>query len=189
MNLSPCSCGHSEVHSIARRKTFDGIEVVLLSDGAVTGRMGFGLAGVPIVRPETEEARTLALRAGNLFLGEVEIHTYEELGALYEACRFVAARSGLPGDVRARFAKRAPIKPVWTVTATDRDGVVTERQWRLPRVLGAGLAVIDHVNRGRRGRYELVTVHPQDPDTAVATGLHFRTLDELSAHLRQEVNR
>lgn len=187
MTAGRCSCGNGAVHVVARRATFDGIGVELHSDGAVTGRLGSGIDGVPVARPRTATSRDLALRAGWLFVGECEVHNYTDLGALYEACRFVAARNGLPGDVRKRFHAERALVPAWTATATDRDGTPTERQWRLPRVLGRNLGVIDHVNHGARGRYEVVTIDPQDRETCHATGFSFRTLAELSAHLRASV--
>ena len=110
-----CSCGTSTPHVIARRMTADGIGVVLHHDGAVTGRFGSGLAGVPVVRPRTSEARDLALRAGWIFADEVCLYDYSELGALYAACRWAAAHDGLPGTVRDRMARpaRAPVPSVF----------------------------------------------------------------------------
>ena len=42
-----CTCGTTDTHEIARRQTADGIGVVLWSDGAITGRLGVALHGIP----------------------------------------------------------------------------------------------------------------------------------------------
>lgn len=183
-----CSCGESCIHPVARRRTSDGVSVALHSDGAVTGRFGFGLDGVPIVRPRTREARDLALRAGWLFVGEVEAHPYADIGQLYAACRWAAARDGLPGTVRARMAKRPALKPAWTVVSADRDGRPTSRYWRLPRLLGAGTVVWDHVSVGASGgRYEIHrVVKGSNGETCVPTGIRFATIEEVSDFIRSE---
>lgn len=189
-----CTCGDPNPHRIARRETFDGARVVLWDNGAVTSDSpgGFAIPGVPIARPRTPEARELALTAGWLFMGECEIFERDELPALYAACRFVADRGGLPGDVRARVRQmqRAKISPVWTVTATDRDGRPTAREWRLPRLRWPGLAVIDRMSGDR---YEVVSVervtalgrdgHVVTDEIGATTGIRFATLDALAEHL------
>ncbi len=179
-----CSCGETSPHIVARRLTFDGIGIAVLHDGAITGRFGTALEGVPVTRPRTRKATELARRTGALFAGEVEIHNYSDLGVLYQACRWAAARDGLPGSVRTRFyqLQNPTIAPVWTVTETDRDGNPTERVWRLPRLRWPGIVVFDHVNHGARGRYEVTTLVP-GTDTCATTGVSFRTLAELSTYL------
>jgi len=180
-----CRCDEVAPHVVARRLTTDGIGVEVWQDGAITGRLGFGLEGVPVVRPRSRGSVSLAQRAGWLFAGEVEAHAYVDLGALYAACRWAAERDGLPGTVRARLAQlqQPALAPVWTVTDTDRDGTPTERVWRLPRLRWPGVVVFDHVNQGRRGRYEICTLTPGVADTVTTTGLHFSTQAQLIACL------
>lgn len=170
---------------IARRVTADGVHVLLWDDGAITGRLGYQIDGVTLVRPRSSEARARALRAGWLLLGECELYDAGELGALYEACRWSAERDGLPGTVRARLAdqQRVVLRPVWTVISTDRDGRPTERVWRLPRLRWPGLAVWDFINHGRGGRYAIMRSMVGAPDTFEDTGLRFATLADLSAYL------
>lgn len=176
-----CSCGTRAAHEIARRTTADGTAIVLWSDGAVTGRLGFKLPGVPVARPRTPEARRVSLAAAWLLAGEAWLYELAELPALYAACRWAAARGGDAGDARARLAAAAgpSVRPVWTVTSTDRDGKPTERVWRLPRLRWPGLAVFDFC--GRAERYELFNI--DRTDVCTTTGIRFATLAELAAHL------
>jgi len=185
-----CTCGNTEPHIIARRSTLDGIGIVCWDNGAIVGRFGTALPGVPVVRPRTDAARAASVVAAHLFMGEVEIYDLSETGALYEACRWAALHGGQPGDVRRRLTKTsAPtLTPVWTVLSTDRDGTPTERYWRLPRLRWPGLAVWDHVNHGRSGRYEIVAIDRRDSDTCMSTGIFFRTQAELFSHLLSESN-
>ncbi len=183
-----CSCGTSTPHVIARRMTADGIGVALHHDGAVTGRFGSGLEGVPVARPRTREARELALRVGWLFAGEVSLYDYSELGLLYAACRWAAAHDGLPGTVRSRMAKPARLTPVWTVVSADRDGRPTCRYWRLPRLISPGTVVWDHVSVGASGgRYEIHRiVRGSNDQTCNPSGIRFHTLDEVSSFILSE---
>lgn len=190
MTTIPCTCGTIEAHITSRRMTADGIGVVCWSDGAITGRFGNAFPGVPVVRPRTAAAVGLARRAGNLFMGEVEIYDTSDLSALYRACRWAAERDGLPGTVRARFAQlqRPALTPTWTVESTDRDGRPTSRYWRLPRLLSPGTVVWDHVSVGASGgRYEIHrTVRGSHGETCVPTGIRFNTLDEVSSFILSE---
>lgn len=174
-----CTCGETEKHAIGRRRTADNAGVILWSDGRLSGPFG-GLPGVPAVRANTEGAQDLALRAGWLFLGEVELYERGELAALYEACRWAAERDGLPGTVRKRMHREAPLRPVWTLIEADRDGQPVERVWKLPRLRWSGLAVWDRCRAVLR--YEVM--HMDRQGTCRTTGFRFRRLDELAAHLR-----
>jgi hypothetical protein len=58
---------------------------------------------VPVARPRTDASRALEVRAARLFLGEVCLHSANDLGPLHKACRWAAARDGLPGTVRSRL--------------------------------------------------------------------------------------
>lgn len=183
-----CSCGNTCDHVVARRTTFDGIHVQMHSDGAIVGRMGFKLEGVPVASPRTAEARGASIRAGWLFMGEVEAYDHDDLGALYEACRWAAARDGLPGTVRARLARPRRIAPVWTVVVADRDGHATSRYWRLPRMISPGTVLWDHVSVGASGgRYEIHRVTPGSGQlTCEPTGIRFRTIDAAISFILSE---
>jgi hypothetical protein len=187
-----CSCGETKTHRVATRKTADGTTVYGWHHGEVTGLLGMALPSVPLARPKTPEAIDRALAAMWLFMGEVELCDVSDLGALYAACRKVAANGGLPGDVRRELhaPKTAALPPLaWQVTATDRDGKTTERQAMLPRLRWPGLAVIDYCGRtfSARGRYHLVTIERdkfgRGDLVATATGFQFNTLTALWAHL------
>lgn len=174
-----CPCGTSESHRVAHRRTADGVVVVLWDDGAVTGLMGLRLVGVPVVRPRTEAALSVARSAGWMFLGEVEIYDADEIGSLYAACRWAAEHGLSIGDARARLAGAHSVRPSWTILSADRDGNPKERVWQLPRLRWPGLAVWDTCNAALR--YEVM-----DRDrhgTCTTTGFKFATLAELAAHL------
>jgi len=100
-----CSCGHAGLHRIAERETADGWVVCLWSDGAIAGRLGNSIPGVPIARPRTEATARVALAAGWLFLDEVALYDSAELPALYAAARRVAARGGSHVDLRRAMAR------------------------------------------------------------------------------------
>jgi hypothetical protein len=143
-----CTCGDTEPHVIARRTTADGIAVEVWHDGAITGRCGRAraLPGVPIARPRTAEAFHLARRAASLLAGEVCLYDLAELPRLY---------AGLPGHVRAEFARpeSRTLAFSWVTYATDATGTPTVRVARLDRIRWPGLAVWHE-----RGRYELMSI-------------------------------
>lgn len=194
--MSPtCSCGDARPHEIARRRTADDATVVLWSDGAVTGRLGYALPGVPIARPKTAEAIERSLRAGWMLADEVCLYEANEIAALYDACRWAAARGLGISAARARLAdlSKARLTPAWEILRVDRDGRPTERVWRLPRLLWPGVVVWDYCTgtSGRKNgrasgglngcRYEIV--YTDRDGVAVGAGLQFRTLSEVSDHL------
>ena len=86
------------------------------------------------VRPRTAQSLELALRAGWLTVNEACLYDLAEVPALYESARKVAARGGLPGDLRAEMHR--PAAPAillrWTVLSADRDGRPTCRVATLP---------------------------------------------------------
>lgn len=182
---STCSCGNTKPHHVAQRLTADGIAVVLWCDGAVTGRMGYGLPGVTVVRPSSEAKLAAARAAGWLLMGEVALYNLSEVRALYAACRWAAERGEGPGAVRARLeaVSRPTIAPTWEVVRADRDGNPTERVWRLPRIRWPGLAVFDMCSSAER--YELMRV-AGNGETCFRTGFKFSTLVALAAHLHSE---
>lgn len=181
---------------VKRARTQDGIDVVLWSDGSVTGRMGYGLKGVPIVRAKTPEKRAAAVRAGLMLLADIDLYDSKDLGAAYKAYRWAAERNMTPGQARARAAgegkpaqpKQAGhvhgLKPSWTVLRADARGKTTERVWRLPRLRWPGLAVWDHMGKwhGGRERYELVNI--DHGGTVTTTGFTFKNLADLEKHLQ-----
>lgn len=180
---------------IARRRTFDGKAVCLWSDGTLSWALGYQIKGA-WMRPR-ENRRVVALAAGWLVIGDVEIFDAADVPKLAKAARWAVERDGLPGTMRARFAAgskaavRPPagLKPAWTPTATDARGKVTERVWRLPGLgAWAGHAVWDYGSRGgSRGRYDLCSrVGGARSDTTYkTTGMRFTSQRALIAWMTE----
>ena len=80
-----CTCGLTEDHIIATRKTADDRIVHLWNDGQVTFALGVYLRGIG--RSRSASGRRLDLRAGWIVLGEVESYDAEELPALVRAAQ------------------------------------------------------------------------------------------------------
>jgi hypothetical protein len=119
-------------------------------------------------------------------MGEVEIHDAEDVPRLIAAARKVAKRGGKPGDVRDEFAKEAPLRPVWEVQETDRNGNPLVRVWKLPRMSHPGLAVWDEVRgSGGRGRYQVMQEIKRGSGTYAPTGVQFHDLASLAKYLRE----
>jgi hypothetical protein len=79
-----CTCGKTEVHPIARRRSADGYSVVIWSDGGISGHLGLNT----IVRPSRGEwATQRALDAAWLFAGECELYEWDELKRLARVAR------------------------------------------------------------------------------------------------------
>ena len=193
-----CSCGDAHPNHITASATLaDGTRVVLLHGGALVGRTGHALPGVPVARPQTREAWERDLRAGSLALGEAPLYDLAELPALYRAARDAVAQNGvgaLPGDVRAAHAaaaqraERPALKLAWQTYEADAYGRPTVRVAVLDRMRWPGLAVWHE-----KGRYELMGfVQPdarargagnRQPEVLTRTGFSFRTLRELADHL------
>lgn len=187
MTPAGCTCGDAADHVVARRSTADGKHVLLWSDGSLTWAHGYSIKGA--AHPRTDKQRRLALKAGWLVLGEVCIHDAADVPDLVTAARWVAARSGLPGDVRKRVkGAREPkgLTPHWVTYETDRDGRPTVRVWRLPRLIFGGLIVWHE-----RGEYQVLrpcaqaaALRPLRNDDAYEnTGFRSRTLRDLQAIL------
>lgn len=168
---------------IARRKTYDDKAIALWSDGSLTwGGIGRTIEGSP--NAKTPAAKDAALKAGWLVLGEVEVYDAEDVPRLIKVARKIAAKNGLPGDVRHEFWKDAPLKPHWETYQTDRNGKPTIRTWRLPRVSHPGLVVWDRVTGAKR--YEVMhTLSGRGSSTLATTGVRFDTLPELAKYLRE----
>jgi len=79
-------------HVVARAKTSDGRVVELWSNGPLTSVMGLALPGVPIVRPRSAEALTVALAAGRRVVDAAPSIPLAEVPARYATARREAAR-------------------------------------------------------------------------------------------------
>ena len=169
---------------VARRKTSDDKEVALWSDGSLTWGRWNVIKGSPHARTPAQIEE--ALRAGWLVMGEIELYDAEEVPRLIEVARKVARRGGDPGDVRAEFAKGAPLRPLWTIQEADRDGRPQVRVWRLPRLSHPDLAVWDEVRGSRgRGRYQVMREISRGSGTYASTGVQFHDLASLQKYLRE----
>lgn len=173
--IALCTCGETKPHVVARRPTADGKHVLLWDDGSLTWALGYHIRGG--AHPRTLAQIEAARKAGWLVVGEVCLYTAAEVPDLVKAARWVAARSGLPGDVRKRYVEITTPKgprPNWIVLRTDRDGRPTVRVWRLPRLLYPGLIVWHE-----RGRYEVLRELHRDAGAYEATGFRATTLREI----------
>lgn len=160
---------------LASRRTAQDHTVLLWPDGALTWAFGEYIQGSP--RARTPEATQRALTAGWLVLGEVELYDDAEVPALISAARWAADRDGLPGTMRARLNAPSVLRPHWVTQQADRDGRPVLQTWRLPRLRWPGLAVWRE-----KGRYEIMSQIGRTNSYA-PTGVRFRTLSALSAHL------
>lgn len=160
---------------IARRRTAQDSIVCLWSDGSLTWALGRYIKGSPCAR--TAAQVSVALAAGWLVLGDIDLYNDDELEGLVRAARWTAARGGDPGDMRERLHGIKPLRPAWVTLETDRDGKPVEQCWRLPRVFWAGLAVFR-----RAGRYSIWS-EIQRTGSFSPTGMEFNNLVDLSAYL------
>lgn len=160
---------------IATRKTASGSIIHLWPDGEITWALGLCIEGSP--HPRTDAARDLALRAGWLVMGEVELYDDDEVTALIRAARWAAARGLGPGGMRARLHAPVTLRPIWETLGADRSGRPTLRVWRLPRLRWPGLAVWHE-----RGRYSVMR-EIQRSGTYAPTGVELRTLAEVTEYL------
>lgn len=183
---SKCSCGETESHIVARRQTADGIGVEIWHDGAITGRMGLRLQGVPVARPRTEKSLALAQATAALFSENVAMYDAAELPRLYVCAKAVATRGGASGDLRNLF-NADDVKVLhltWDVRCADRDGTPTLRVAVLDRIRWPGLAIWNE-----RGRYEVMAISHgtalgvRSHAALVSTGVTFDSQRELTAYL------
>jgi len=174
-----CSCGETAPHVIARRETADGIAVQIWHDGAVTGRHGRALPGIPVARPRTAEAIERERSAARLLADEISLYDLAEVPRLYECARRVAAKGGGRRDLLASFA---PIDLAWETYQTDRDGKPTVRVACLEEIRLAvwhecGVYILFEIQRrGFPG-----CAHMED--VLIPTGFKFATQTALRAHL------
>lgn len=185
-SLPACSCGETALHVVARRSTADGVSVEVWHDGAITGRSGVALPGVPVARPRTSVGLERARRAAALFADEVSLYDVAELPRLYACARRVAARGGQPGHVRAvPYAADVPALHFdWVTHQADRAGRPVVRVARLDRVRWPGLAVWHE-----RGKYELMALTwraapgVRSAEVLAPTGFAFDSQRALRDHL------
>jgi hypothetical protein len=79
-----CSCNATEPHEVARRRTGDGITVVLWSDGGVSGAMGRPVWGDAA---RTIQRNKVYMRAGWLLVDEVCLYDASEVRRLVKVSR------------------------------------------------------------------------------------------------------
>jgi hypothetical protein len=82
-----CTCGNSAPHVIARRATSDGVTVEIWHDGAITGRLGRAIPGVPIARPRTPAGLERAKETARLVADAVALYDVSELPELVQRAR------------------------------------------------------------------------------------------------------
>lgn len=102
-----CTCGNSEPHVIARRTTSDGVAVEIWHDGAITGRLGRSIPGVPIARPRTPKSIETSRTAANFVASTVELYEVAELPRMVARARKVSARGGSFADFNRQIHVRA----------------------------------------------------------------------------------
>lgn len=87
-----CTCGCTEVHRIAYRRTADDMRVELWSDGMVTWAMGLFMRGVGKPRHKyVERANRFALDA---IADDVSLYDAEELPSVVRTARKLARQNG-----------------------------------------------------------------------------------------------
>ena len=189
--MQKCPCGCAKLHKMASRKTSDEIVVLLWSDGSITGWVN-ALRGVPVRRPRSAEAHSLAVKAGWLLMGIVELYSLDELPDLYRACESVARNPQRTVVDEFERLRESKIAFVWETTAADRDGRWTEQTARLDRMRWPNIVILR--TRTRSG-YELfyeeseLQLSGDEPRRMVREVIHkpsgFRcgNLRDLCAHL------
>lgn len=158
---------------IATRRTAQDSIVHLYPDGTLawaTGRIIWG----PRRGSSTQH---IALAAGWLLMGDVELYDDAEVAALAAAARWSVERCLGVAGMRQRFHRPRGMRPVWTTLEMDRDGYPTCRCWRLPRLRWPGTVVFHE-----HGVYSLWSEIGRS-GTCAPTGIRFSTLRQLCAHL------
>lgn len=146
-----CTCGRSDSHQIAWRRTFDDKIVCLWSDGALTWALGAAIRGTSF--PRTDAQRDVARRVGRLVLEDVCLYDTDEVPGLISAAHAAVKRhpSADPGDLRDEIKRRNDRASTPTPRWEEQAGF---RVWHLPRLLGLGGLAIWHEN----GRYSVLRV-------------------------------
>jgi hypothetical protein len=177
-----CSCGERGAHVVARRETADGIAVQIWHDGAVTGRYGRALPGVPVARPRTTDAIERERAASNLIADEISLFGLSELPRLYACARRVAANGGGRSEMLAALS---PVEIEWETYQAGRDGKPIVRVARFDDLRLAvwhecGTYTVHAIVRsGFPGCAHIEDVlHP--------TGFSFSTQAALVAHIREQ---
>lgn len=171
-----CSCGIAELHEIARRRTADGHDVCLWSDGMVTRALGYHIRGVGRRRAKPVEHE---LRIGWAVLDAAGVYDADELAELVGRYR-----RAFDANTDAKEARRAPrsrsrsgIVLRWTVYSADRDGRASVRYAALDRIRWPAL-VLWH----ERGLYSVLrrrSTQGRASSTLDTTGFEARTLREI----------
>lgn len=176
-----CSCGEQTLHVVARCRTADDAGIAIWSNGAITLTFGHLIKGLPIRQPKSAEQTALRRDAARLFAGEVCLYNLDELPDLYKAALAVAKRGGLPGDVRAEFARitEPSVRFAWTTIEADNRGDWVVQCARLDRMRWPGVAIWR-----TRSHYEVVYAHRGSRDeTYSSRGLRFKDQRALTKHL------
>lgn len=186
MSLAPCTCGEAHPHVVMERRTEDGKLIELSSDGAMAVTWARSYIAGPM---RTAEGQERALKVGRAILSWAETMPEDEIADLYRRGRKLDPAPDSLADLRKRLEGAAKLPLLaWRVTGADRQGRPTERHARLPRLRWPGMWVLDTCGGpgSSRGRYHLLAVvgaNAAGDVTLSATGLEFRTLAALWAHL------
>lgn len=174
--MSAVGRSFTEADVVGRRKTAQGHTVKLWADGSLTWTLNQYVEGSP--HPRSPQHVEVALRAGWLVLGDLELYEDDEVPSLVAAARWAAERGLGPAEMRQHLHQDPVLHPVWTVLESDRDGRPKIRVWRLPRMRWPGLAVwLD------RGTYTIC--QHVGGDAYQTTGMTFKNLRDLSTFLLQ----
>lgn len=178
---SLCSCGESAKHVVRRCRTADDVGIAVWSDGAITLTFGHAVKGLPLRAPKSAEQTRLRIGAASLFAGEASLYSLEECADLYKAALIVAKRNGIPGDVRAEFARitEPKIRFLWTTIESDNRGDWVVQYTRLDRIRWPGVAIWR-----TRSHYEVVhAVRGSRDKTYSSSGIRFADQRALTKHL------
>ena len=176
-----CSCGEHDNHVVRRCRTADDTGLAIWSNGAITLTFGHAIKGLPLRAPKSAEQTRLRRDAARLFAGEVSLYSLEECADLYKAALTVAKRSGLPGDVRAEFARLSEptIRFAWSTLEADNRGDWVVQYTRLDRMRWPGIAIWR-----TRSHYEVMhSIRGSRGETYSTTGLLIRDQRALTKHL------
>lgn len=86
-----CTCGRTDDHVIAERRTLDGVLVCAWSNGDVTGVLGMWPRGIGRTKMNATQKR-----AAQLLLDEVCLYDWSELGDLIKTARRAVVQASVP---------------------------------------------------------------------------------------------
>jgi hypothetical protein len=176
-----CTCGEHDNHVVRRCRTADDAGLAIWSDGAITLTFGHSVKGLPLRSAKSAQQTQLRRDAARLFAGEVCLYSLEECADLYKAALAVAKRGGLPGDVRAEFARivEPTIRFAWTTLEADNRGDWVVQCTRLDRLRWPGVAIWR-----TRSHYEVVhAIRGSHGESYSTTGLKFTDQRAITKHL------